>query len=395
MQTFHLPGKSAARTPLALAVLVGTAVSLADAIGPQPEVEGRGCRPGHGQPLRHDVLEGEAGAARLEGIAAAPVYLRAEVVHHGVFALGGQPCFHVAVLLAEVVVGVALRADAKAEGGVGGFDGVVGRFHQRGDVLPPPCGQIPRAAGGELGRVQRSICRGVKIVVEVDAVHSVVLHQLSHALHHIVCSFRDRRVQVQPLAHGADPLGMYIGKVIFRQCGRHLRRGAEAVGVHPRFQRKAPAVCFGDEDVQRVEAGVLPLYAGAEMAPRKQVAPVKRVPERPHLRDDGVQPDGQTVIHQRRRTDTEGFFGGKVHPGPFQIAHPDGPPFTRGQGGVGLCFVRRRHRRRRGGLSPAQHHHRPGQSGAACPGQERPPPEPAPPGAASFPPLGHASSCIL
>ena len=46
-------------------------------------------------------------------------------------------------------------------------------------------------------------------------------------------------------------------------------------------------MCFGDEDVQRVEAGVLPLYAGAEMAPREEVAPVKRVPERPHLRDDG------------------------------------------------------------------------------------------------------------
>ena len=234
------------------------------------------------------------------------------------------------------------------------------RFHQRGDVLPPPCSQIPRAAGGELGRVQRSICRGVKIVVEVDAVHSVVLHQLCNALHHIVCGFRDSRVQVQPLAHGADPLGMYIGKVIFRQRGRHLRRGAEAVGVHPRFQRKAPAVCFGDEDVQRVEAGVLPLYAGAEMAPREEGAPVKRVPERPHLRDDGVQSDGQTVVHQRRRTGTEGCFGGKVHPGPFQIAHPDGPPFTRGQGGVWLCFVRRRHRRRRGRLAPAQQHRCPG-----------------------------------
>ncbi|MEF2778849.1 MAG: hypothetical protein U0N26_06825 [Faecalibacterium prausnitzii] len=45
--------------------------------------------------------------------------------------------------------------------------------------------------------------------------------------------------------------------------------------------------------------------------------------------------------------------------------------------------------------APAQHHRCPGQRGAACPGQERPPPEPAPPGAASSPPLGHASSCIL
>ena len=44
VQTFHLPGKSAARTPLALAVLVGTAVALADAISPQPEVEGPAAR---------------------------------------------------------------------------------------------------------------------------------------------------------------------------------------------------------------------------------------------------------------------------------------------------------------------------------------------------------------
>ena len=29
----------------------------------------------------------------------------------------------------------------------------------------------------------------------MDAVHSVVLHQLGHALHHIVCGFRDSRVQ--------------------------------------------------------------------------------------------------------------------------------------------------------------------------------------------------------
>ena len=45
--------------------------------------------------------------------------------------------------------------------------------------------------------------------------------------------------------------------------------------------------------------------------------------------------------------------------------------------------------------APAQQHRCPGQSGTAGPGQERPPPEPTPPGAASSPPLGHASSCIL
>ena len=184
---------------------------------------------------------------------------------------------------------------------------------------------------------------------------------------------------------------MGVGEAAFGQHGGHLRRGTETVGVDPRFQRKPPAVGLGDEDVQRVEAGVFPLLPGADMAPREESAAVEGIPEGPHLHDDGVQPDGQAVIHQSRRPGPEGFFRGKIHPGPFQIAHPDSPPLPGGQGGVRLC-LRGRHRQGRDGLPPAQHQPRTGQRGTACPRQKGPPPEAA---AVLSPPLRHASSCIL
>jgi len=58
-------------------------------------------------------------------------------------------------------------------------------------------------------------------------------------------------------------------------------------------------VGLGQQHVQRVKARVLPLHAGAQVAPWEEAAPVKRIPEGAHLRNDGVQPKGQAVVHQR------------------------------------------------------------------------------------------------
>ena len=44
------------------------------------------------------------------------------------------------------------------------------------------------------------------------------------------------------------------------------------------------------KDVQRVKTGVLPLHAGAQVAPREQLAFVKCISEGPHLRKHRVQP---------------------------------------------------------------------------------------------------------
>ena len=207
------------------------------------------------------------------------------------------------------------------------------------------------------------------------AVHRVVLDELRHALHDVVRRFRDGGVQIKAVAHGADPLGVSVGQIVFRQVGRHRGRTAQAVGIHPRFQREAAAVRLGDEDVQRIEARVLPLRARAEMAPRVEGAAVERVPKGAHLREDDIQPQRDAVIQQLGRTRPERGFGRKIQRRPFQIADPDGPPLARRQGGVGGCgrgsrlvFV---DRRLRAALpekcpGPADGRHQPRQKGPAA-----------------------------
>ena len=132
----------------------------------------------------------------------------------------------------------------------------------------------------------------------MHAVHRVVPDQLGHPLHDVGSGFREGRVQVQPVAHGADPLRVGVCQVVLGQVGRHCRRAAQAVGVDPRLQREAPAVRLGDEDIQRVEARVLPLHAGAQVAPRVEGAAVERIPKGPHLHENGVEPQRGAVIQQ-------------------------------------------------------------------------------------------------
>ena len=175
----------------------------------------------------------------------------------------------------------------------------MGGFDQPGHVGTPPCGQVSFPAGCKLRRVNGRIGGGVEVVVKVDAVHGVILHQLCHALHHIVGSLRNGGVQVSPLVHGADPLRVGVQQAVLCKDGRHGGRAPEPVGVDPGLQRKPPGVGLGQQHVQRVKARVLPLHAGAQVAPREEAAPVKRISEGAHLRNDGVQPKGQAVVHQR------------------------------------------------------------------------------------------------
>ena len=112
-------------------------------------------------------------------------------------------------------------------------------------------------------------------------------------------SQRNGGVQVSPLVHGADPLRVGVRQAVLCKDGGHGGRAPEPVGVDPCLQRKPPGVGLGQQHVQRVKARVLPLHAGAQVAPREEAAPVKRISKGAHLRNDGVQPEGQAVVHQR------------------------------------------------------------------------------------------------
>ena len=205
---------------------------------------------------------------------------------------------------------------------------------QSGHVLPPPCCKVCRTAGRKLRRIDAFFGRRVKIIVKVDAVHRVVLQKLGHALHHIVRRCRLGRVQIQPVAHCTHPFRVGVGKVVLCQIRRHGCRGPQPVGIQPRFHRKAAPVGLLQKDVQRVKTGVLPLHAGAQMAPREQLAFVKCIPEGPHLRKHRVQPKARAVFQHLHAPGAEAIRRGKIHCCPFQIAHPYGPPLACRQGRV-------------------------------------------------------------
>ena len=329
----------------------------------------------------------------MQGKALPPVHLRAQIIDHRILAAGRQPAGHIAVLLVFVVVRVALGADAEPQGRVRRFHRVVHGPHQRGHIFPPPRGKISRPGRRKLRRVDALVGGGVEVIVKVDAVHRVVLHQLGHALHHIVGGGRLGGVQVKALVHRAHPLRVGVGQIAVRKVRRHGRRGAQAVGVDPRFHRDAPGVGFLQQHVQRVKARVLPLHAGAQMAPRKQTAAVQRIPEGAHLGQHCVQPQSGTVVQQLHHSGAEGILRGKVHGGPFQIAHPHGPPLPGRQRRVGVCRGLRGAVGGRRGSAPAQ--------GQPCRGtHSRPGPQQkgAPPHAAIFASFlfpaapGHSSS---
>ena len=94
---------------------------------------------------------------------------------------------------------------------------------------------------------------------------------------------------------------------------------------------------LGEEDVQRVKAGVLPLHAGAEVAPREKLTAVERVPKGPHLCNDRVQPKGEAVVQQLGRPGPERLFRGEIQLCPFEIADPDSPPLPGREGRIRRC----------------------------------------------------------
>ena len=266
----------------------GAAVAHADAVRAQAKIERHALCARVRQPRGHDVLKGKAGATALQRVAIAPVDLRAEIIHHLFFPACGQPRRHIAVLAVEVVVGIPLRTDAKAQRRVCSLHRVVHLLDQSGHVLPPPCCKVCRTAGRKLRRIDAFFGRRVKIIVKVDAVHRVVLQKLGHTLHHIVRRCRLGRVQIQPVAHCTHPFRVGVGKVVLCQIRRHGCRGPQPVGIQPRFHRKAAPVGLLQKDVQRVKTGVLPLGAGAKVAERKIPAGVQGISKGPHMGKNGV-----------------------------------------------------------------------------------------------------------
>ena len=160
-------------------------------------------------------------------------------------------------------------------------------------VVAPPVGLVTVApsVGGETDLVRELLSRhgiGVEIVIHVDGVHIVAVHDVAHDAADVLARLGIARVEVQLSAVLHEQLRVLVVRMQGRERCRAF--GLRPVRVDPGMQLHAPLVAFGHHKLQRVphRRGRLALHTGQEAAPRLVGRGVQRVAFRPHLEDDGV-----------------------------------------------------------------------------------------------------------
>ena len=153
------------------------------------------------------------------------------------------------------------------------------------DVLEPLAVRLERGAVGERLAGQRI---GVEVVVQVHAVDVVAVHDVQDDLRGQVAYLRQARVEPQRAA-----VAVYPVRVQPRLAARGellavgLRAGA--VGIEPGVEFQPAFVRLGDEEGQRVIAGVAALVAGEVLRPGLVRGAVERVGRGTDLDVDGVE----------------------------------------------------------------------------------------------------------
>ena len=193
-----------------------------------------------------------------------------------------------------------LRANLTHQGVDGG--------HQLVHRVPAEVPHIGKstAAGGE-GALVRKAATGIKIVVQMDAVHRIVFQDLPDAFQDLSAHPGLARVVIQAaVAVEHHAVGQLAGGMTVAELGEGLltggcRRAGDAVRVEPGVQFHARLVTLLRKISQRVKAAVrgLSLAAGKHGAPGVDPGRIQRVGCGPHLKKQGVHPPGPGVRDDR------------------------------------------------------------------------------------------------
>lgn len=70
-----------------------------------------------------------------------------------------------------------------------------------------------------MGGVEAGVGGGVKIIVKMDAVQRIVLHQFGHALHDIVGGFRDAGFRYSPSPTVQTQSGWVFARLVSAKLG--------------------------------------------------------------------------------------------------------------------------------------------------------------------------------
>ena len=203
-------------------------IPCADAVGPQPGVQLHARRAGQCGP-RGGQLRKAVRRIAVFYIFLSPIKLGHQVIHRPL----PQPAGRVAVLQGVVLLRVARRGCAEPHAVPPGRG--VAKLHQGVHVLPPPVVLRPCAAAGRVvRRVKGRVGGGVKIVVKVDAVHSVPCAQLPHPVGNVLPHVRAGGVEIRAGVGVPDPVRVQPRRACAAQ--RRGLPGLDAVRVDPGFQ---------------------------------------------------------------------------------------------------------------------------------------------------------------
>ena len=182
----------------------------------------------------------------------------------------------------------ARRTDAELDVRVDVVDGGVQLGNQLVDAVAAEVRNVRETAAVLLiGGSVVKIGAWVEIVVHVQTVYVVVLHDFDRAAGHKIAYFGDTGVKIIVAVRVLDhPVGVHLGRV---GAGQRIPLGVlaagDAVGVNPRVQLQTALVGRLDPVFERIETV---LRSGADrtgqvFAPREQIGLVERIARRSDL----------------------------------------------------------------------------------------------------------------
>ncbi|MPN47863.1 hypothetical protein SDC9_195467 [bioreactor metagenome] len=164
-------------------------------------------------------------------------------------------------------------------------------LYQRGHILPPPI--VERLIDRRVERIGTPVVKissRIEIIVHVDAVHIVLLHDFRRSVDDKRSHFGQSRIKVEVSLIGDDPLRMQPGGMVFGQAVKRLRRGQRpthryAIGVNPRVKLQPARVCFVGPVRERVKAILRrkPRFSRQIGGPRETFRLIQRVRRGAHL----------------------------------------------------------------------------------------------------------------
>ena len=161
------------------------------------------------------------------------------------------------------------------------------------DVVASPVADLAEILTvARISRLIGKIRTRIKIIIQMNAVHIVILDDLSRTVHDKLLHRRNTGIEVVVVVVFDNPLRMLLGRTGIRDCIPFvLAVNRNAVRIDPCVQLQTALMRCGYPVAEDVKAAVRRLTGRAAdvAAPRKQLRRIQRIGGRPNLKEYRVQ----------------------------------------------------------------------------------------------------------